>query len=146
MKVKLLGDVVLNVVDLKRSERFYSGVLGPGVCARFDEQGMKMTSFTFGDHHDLAIAQVSGEDGESSDQATGLNHVAFCIGESLSELVEANKHLKNAGVTTVPIDHEVTQSRYFDDPDGNNVEFYVDTSNVWKQDPQRIAQVAPLDI
>ena len=32
----------------------------------------------------------------------------------------------------------------FTDPDGNGIELYVDTSDIWKREPQRIAQVAPL--
>ena len=151
MKVQSLGHVVLNVTDLERSEEFYSGLLGMPVCARFDEQGMKMTFFSLGDHHDLAIAKVSGkkvsgEDQRGGEQAAGLNHVAFCIGNSLDDLKEAKAHLEAAGVTPNPIDHEVTKSLYFDDPDGNNVELYVDASDVWRTEPQRVAQVAPLDI
>jgi catechol 2,3-dioxygenase len=60
--------------------------------------------------------------------------------------VEAKTHLEAAGVATDPIDHEVTKSLYFDDPDGNNIELYVDVSDVWRDEPQRIAQIAPLDI
>ncbi len=146
MKVQSLGHVVLKVRDLARSEEFYGGLLGMPVCARFDEQGMKMTFFTLGDHHDLAIAEVSGEEAAGGEQATGLHHVAFCIGNSLGDLREAKAHLEQAGVTTDPIDHEVTKSLYFDDPDGNNIELYVDVSDVWRKDPQRVAQIAPLDL
>jgi len=146
MKIASLGHVVLKVADLERSEKFYSGVLGMPVCGRFDEQGMKMTFFTLGNHHDLAIAQVSGEDHAGGDQAVGLHHVAFCVGTSLDELVEAKSHLEAAGVTPVPVDHEVTKSLYFDDPDGNTLELYVDASDVWRNDPQRVAQVKPLQL
>ena len=72
MQVKALGHVVLKVTDLARSEAFYSGLLGMPVCARFDEQGMKMTFFSLGDHHDLAIAEVSGEASAGGENATGL--------------------------------------------------------------------------
>jgi catechol-2,3-dioxygenase len=54
--------------------------------------------------------------------------------------------LQNAGIKLDPIDHEVTKSLYFDDPDANNLEVYVDVSDAWKADPQRIAQVAPLEL
>ena len=146
MQVKALGHVVLKVTDLARSEAFYSGLLGMPVCARFDEQGMKMTFFSLGDHDDLAIAEVSGEASAGGEDATGLHHVAFCIGDSLQELIDAKAYLEAAGIEPDPIDHEVTKSLYFDDPDGNNVELYVDVSEVWKNDPQRVAQIAPLDI
>jgi catechol-2,3-dioxygenase len=70
--------------------------------------------------------------------------VTFCIGTSLDELRDARDHLEGAGVKLDPIDHEVTKSLYFDDPDGNNIEVYVHASDAWKTDPQRVAQVAPL--
>ena len=143
MKVESLGHVVLKVADLERTEQFYSGVLGMPVCARFDEQGMKMTFFSLGNHHDLAVAQVSGQDRGPAD-APGLHHVAFCIGRDIEQLKEAKAHLQAAGIELDPIDHEVTKSLYFDDPDGNNIELYVDVSDVWRDDPQRIAQIAPL--
>jgi len=145
-KIKSLGHVVLNVSDLKKSEEFYSGLLGLPVCARFDEQGMKMTFFTLGDHHDLAIAEVSGEGSATSENAVGLGHVAFCIGTSIDDLRHARDSLQGAGLEPDPVDHEVTQSLYFDDPDGNNIELYVDVSDVWRNEPQRVAQIAPLDL
>ena len=144
MKINSLGHVVLKVADLERSEKFYSGVLGMSVCGRFDEQDMKMTFFTLGNHHDLAIMEVSGTDTAAGNQAVGLHHVAFCVGTLLDELVEAKTHLEAAGVTPVPVDHEVTKSLYFDDPDGNTLELYVDASDAWREDPQRVAQVKPL--
>lgn len=32
------------------------------------------------------------------------------------------------------------------DPDGNGIEVYVDVSDAWRRDPQRIAQVLPLEL
>lgn len=146
MKVQSLGHVVLRVTDLAQSENFYSGLLGLEVCARYDDHGMKMTFFTLGNHHDLAISEVSGEDARSGSQAAGLDHVAFCIGTSMDELKDANGVLTAAGVAVNPSDHDVTRSLYFDDPDGNTIEFYVDVSDGWRQDPQRIAKAEPLEI
>ena len=146
MRVESLGHVVLKVTDLERSEKFYNGVLGLPVCARFDEQGMKMTFFSLGNHHDIALAQVSGEERAGGEQAVGLHHVAFRIGDSIDQLVEAKAHLESAGVEPTPIDHEVTKSLYFHDPDGNMLELYVDASDVWRKEPQRVAQVRPLQL
>ena len=36
-------------------------------------------------------------------------------------------------------DHTVSQSIYIADPDGNAIELYVDTSDVWRTDPQAVA-------
>jgi catechol 2,3-dioxygenase len=146
MKIKSLGHVVLRVTDRERAVRFYNGVLGLPLCARFDEQGLKMAFFTLGNHHDFAVMEVSGEGGAASPTAAGLEHVAFNIGSTLDELREAKSQLDRAGIATTPIDHEVTQSLYFADPDGNRIEVYVDTSDVWRREPQRVAQLRPLDL
>jgi catechol 2,3-dioxygenase len=146
MKVKSLGHVVLRVTDLARSEDFYTGVLGIPVCARYDQEGIRATFYTLGNHHDLAIMEVTGEGSAKGEQAVGLDHVAFCIGTTLEELKQAKAHLVEAGVTADAADHEVTKSLYLSDPDGNGVELYVDVSEAWKLDPQRIAQEQPLEI
>ena len=145
MKIQSLGHVVLRVADRQRSEKFYRDVLGLPVCARFDEQGIKMAFFSLGNHHDLAISEV-GEGTAPAADSPGLDHVAFCIGTSLEQLKEAKVHLEAAGLDLDPVDHEVTKSLYFNDPDGNGIEVYVDVSDAWKADPQRVAQVAPLEL
>jgi len=144
MKIKELGHVVLRVADLERSERFYGEVLGLPVCARLDQGGMKMVFFTLGDHHDLALAEVGAGARPAGETSVGLHHVAFKIGTTIDELREARDTLVAAGVTPVPIDHEVTKSLYFADPDGNGIEVYVDVSDAWRREPQRVAQVRPL--
>ncbi|HLZ82875.1 MAG TPA: VOC family protein [Caulobacteraceae bacterium] len=144
MKIKSLGHVVLRVTDRARAERFYNGVLGLPICARFDEGGLAMTFFTLGNHHDFAVMEVGG--GAREDQAPGLHHLAFKIGDSLEELRKAKATLDAAGVACNAVDHEVTKSLYFEDPDGNGLELYVDASDVWRRAPQRVAQVAPLEL
>ena len=146
MKIKSLGHVVVRVTDRERAERFYGGVLGLTLCARYDEGGLKMAFFTLGDHHDFAVMEVTGEGSSHSETAVGLHHVAFNIGTTLDELREAKSKLDASGIATTPIDHGVTKSLYFADPDGNGVEVYVDVSDVWRREPQRVAQVAPLEL
>jgi len=146
MQIQALGHVVLRVTDLSRAEQFYGEVLGLPICARYDDNGVRMAFFTLGNHHDFAVLEVSGEGGARSDTVAGLDHVAFKIGSSLDDLRGAKTHLEAAGVAVTPIDHEVTKSLYFKDPDGNGIEVYVDASQVWRQDPQRVAQLYPLEL
>ncbi|MYD97482.1 MAG: VOC family protein [Gammaproteobacteria bacterium] len=144
MRIESLGHVVIKVRDVERSEAFYNGVLGLPIVARSDRG--PMTFFSLGDHHDFAIAGI-GDDAEPANGKTpGLAHVAFKIGNSLEQLKDAKRLLDEAGIQCAPVDHEVTQSLYFADPDGNQVELYVDVSDVWKQDPQRVAQASKLEI
>lgn len=143
MKIRSLGHVVVRVSDLARSEKFYNEVLGLPVCAHYDDQGMKMAFFTLGDHHDFAILQSSSL-GDA--KASGLDHVAFKIGDAVEELVAAKEDLEGRGIKTTPIDHLVTKSIYIADPDGNGVELYIDASDAWREDPQKIAHGEPLEI
>ena len=146
MKIEALGHVVLKVTDLVRAEEFYNGILGLPACARFDQDGVKMTFFTLGNHHDFAIMEVNGGDDGQDENRVGLHHVAFNVGTTLDDLREAKTKLDSAGVSAEPIDHEVTKSLYLEDPDGNGIELYVDVSEIWRKDPQRVAQMMPLEL
>lgn len=143
MQIKALGHVVIRVSEIERSEAFYKDILGLEVCARYDQDNVKMAFFTLGNHHDFAIMQ-SSELGEAKHSA--LDHVAFNIGDHIDDLIEAKAKLERDGVTTDPVDHGVTKSIYFIDPDGNGIELYIDASNVWRDDPQQVAQSEPLAI
>ena len=90
--------------------------------------------------------EVTGEGSSRSETAVGLDHVAFNIGTTLDELREAKAKLETAGIATIPIDHKVTKSLYFADPDSNGVEVYVDVSDVWRWEPQHVAQVMRLEL
>ena len=83
MQIQALGHVVLRVTDRSRAEQFYGDMLGLPICARFDENGIRMTFFTLGNHHDFAVMEVSGEGSSDSESATGLHHVAFKIGDRM---------------------------------------------------------------
>jgi len=146
MKIQSLGHVVLRVRNRDDAERFYAGVLGLPLCARFDEDGMKMAFFSLGNHHDFAVMEATGEGGSHRESTAGLHHVAFKIGTTMDELRDAKATLDAAGIATTPVDHEVTKSLYFQDPDGNGIEVYVDASDVWRRDPQRVAQLKPLEL
>ena len=143
MRVRELGHAVIKVRDRERSEAFYGGVLGMKLAARHEQ--MPMTFYTLGNHHDLALLEVGADGPDADPKAPGLYHLAFCIGETLDELRAARDELEAAGVQVhAVIDHVVSKSLYLSDPDGNGVELYVDGSDVWKTDPQAVAQGEPM--
>ena len=145
MPVRSLGHAVLNVRDLDRAEQFYHGVLGLPIATRSDE--FRMTFFTLGNHHDLAVRAVGEDAPPPNPKGVGLYHLAFHVGDSLDELRAMKEHLEEAGVTIDRVvDHNVTCSLYLRDPDGNGLELYVDTSDVWKEDPAKIAAGKPLTL
>jgi catechol 2,3-dioxygenase len=146
MQVERLGHAVLKVRDVDQAEGFYHGVLGLPIAARMQE-GLAMTFFTLGNHHDFAVLGVGPDAPDAVAESPGLFHVAFKVGDSLDDLRAVKKDLEAAGVPIEMIaDHTVSQSIYVRDPDGNGVELYVDVSDVWKTDPQTVATIAPLDL
>jgi catechol 2,3-dioxygenase len=84
--------------------------------------------------------------GSRIEPAIGLHHVAFNIGTTMDELREAKAKLDAAGIATTPVDHDVTKPLYLADTDGNGIEVYVDASDAWRREPQRVAQAKPLEI
>ena len=145
MKVQQLGHVVLKVRERERSERFCTEVLGLRIAARRDTP--PMTFFTLGNHHDFAIVALGADTPDSPANSPGLYHVAFKAGDSIDDLRRAKAHFDALGVPIDAIeDHAVAQSIYLHDPDGNAIEVYVDTSDVWRTDPQAVASISPLTL
>jgi len=69
------------------------------------------------------------------------------VGETDDELREARDRLIAEGVRIVgATDHGVTHSLYIQDPDGNEIEVYIDVQPArWKDDPSAIfAEMKPL--
>ncbi len=143
MQIKELGHVVLYVTDLHTSADFYKNTLGFTEIAR--EKGMAVFS-SDRTHHELLLIEVGGQPKEREFGRPGLYHIGFKIGDSDEELQQAIKELKEKGVHIIGMsDHTVTHSLYILDPDGNELELYVDISLEWKKNPKAIiAPVKPL--
>ena len=143
MKAHYLGHVVFYVKDLKTSLVFYRDLLGfQEVGSIFNGAAAALTSGRT--HHELLLIQVGDVPGPPSGRRRGLYHIGIKVGDSLDELRVAKKDLERAGVTIDGMsDHTVSQSLYLQDPDGNEVELYVDADeSVWKNNPAAV--VAPI--
>ena len=146
MEVKELGHIVLYVRDLERSRRFYRDVLGWREVATAGEVGAVFSSGRT--HHELLLLEV-GPDAAPvpPGRRVGMYHFGLKIGTTDQELREAIERLLEQGVTIAgTADHTVTHSVYIEDPDGNEIELYIDVQpETWREDPQRIvAPVRPL--
>ncbi len=148
MPVMELGHLVLYVRDLERSAAFYRDVLGWDVAFPVT-LGIPAAAFSSGrTHHELLLIEV-GEDAMSvpAGRRLGLYHFGLKVGDSDDELRTMVARLQESGVTIVGAsDHTVTHSLYILDPDGNEVELYIDVPGVdWRSDPDLImAPIRPL--
>lgn len=141
MAIKELGHIVLYVRDLQRSTAFYRDVLGWEQVGT-DVPGLPAAAFSGGrTHHELLLIEV-GEDAQPipHGRRIGLYHFGLKVGDSDDELRDVLAQLREAGVTVVgATDHNVTHSLYILDPDGNELELYVDVAEVdWKEHPEAL--------
>ena len=148
MKAHYLGHVVFYVKNLEQSLAFYRDLLGFKEIGRvFDGAAAALTSGRT--HHELLLIQVGDAPGPPAGRRRGLYHIGIKVGDSLDELRAAKQELERAGI---PIDgmsdHTVSQSLYLRDPDGNEVELYVDVDeSVWKDNPAAVVSpIKPLHL
>ena len=149
MHVKELGHVVLYVRNLERSAAFYRDVLG---WRQIGEVGLGFPAVAFSSgrtHHELLLIEV-GPDAEPIPRGrrVGMYHFGLKVGDSDDELREALAAVRAAGVDIVGAsDHTVTHSLYIEDPDGNEVELYVDVPGVEWSDPAAVmSPMRPLSL
>ncbi|MEX2274026.1 MAG: VOC family protein [Actinomycetota bacterium] len=149
MKVKELGHLVLYVRNVERSRRFYRDVLGWNEVIDAPMPGAAL--FSSGrTHHELLLLEV-GEDAAPIPEGrrVGMYHFGLKIGETDDEIRDALKTLIDEGVQIVgTADHTVTHSIYIRDPDGNEIELYIDVQpETWRENPASIlAPPRPLAI
>jgi catechol 2,3-dioxygenase len=129
MQAQALGHVVLKVRNLQRSEDFYSGTLGTRVILRlFDPQMTFFTLESTENHHDFALMELGPFAPAPAGDATGLAHVAFKVGSSLEEFGRARSLLHESGIPVLyEAQRSFSRSVHVLDPDGNEIELYVDT-------------------
>jgi catechol-2,3-dioxygenase len=139
MQVMELGHIVLYVGDVERSRRFYADVLG------WREVGPARGGAAFFSsgrtHHELLLIEV-GKDATPipSGRRVGMYHFGLKVGETDDDLRGALQSCIQAGVQVVGAsDHGVSHSLYVLDPDGNEVELYIDVQpEVWRERPEAL--------
>ena len=151
MQVHELGHLVLYVRDLATSVHFYRDVLGWRMLGDDLPVGFQAAAFSAPNqrtHHELLLIEV-GRDAASlpAGRRVGLYHFGLKVGDSDDELRAALATLEESGVTVLGAsDHTVTHSLYIADPDGNEIELYIDVPGVdWRTDPMlMMSPIKPL--
>jgi catechol 2,3-dioxygenase len=136
MEIKELGHLVLYVHNIERSAAFYRDVLGWKQLKGSDNGPLgriPVALFSSGrTHHELLLIEV-GEEAQPlpSGRHVGLYHFGLKVGDTDDELRDAIQRCREAGVAVVGMsDHTVTHSLYITDPDGNEIELYIDVPGV----------------
>src|SRR5437016_12085615 len=123
MRLKEIGHVLLRVLDLEASKKFYSEVLGFRVLEEDPEHGGTFMALE-GQSHAIDLFPV--KDAEAARRQTpgvrGLGHIAFRV-ESETALKEAYATLQTHGVEFArTINHVNDENIYLNDPEGNTLD------------------------
>ncbi|CRM45934.1 MULTISPECIES: VOC family protein [Pseudomonas] len=125
MKVEILRThLSLWVSDPDVSARWYADILGMHESAR----GESWVMMAFGTkHHDIAL--IRAEPG-AHQGGLGLQHYGLEIAGDMTTLRQLYGMLLKKGVEVVKItDHEIGHGLYFNDPDCNRMEFFLETEH-----------------
>ena len=121
----------LKTTRLQEMIDFYAVLVGAEVNFQ-DDVGAWLSNDAA--NHRIALLAFPGfTDDSEKETRTGLHHSAFEYG-SFDELNASYLRLKEAGIEpSFCIDHGMTFSYYYADPDGNHVELQVDNFGDWAE-------------
>jgi catechol 2,3-dioxygenase len=115
----------INVIHLDPMVKFYTELLGLKVSDKgFSPRLGYRIAFMTGsekNHHQMILAECRPAHSKST-----LNQISFTW-PSLDHIRALDKKLRKRGIKTIPIDHGNAWSIYFPDPEGNQIECYLDT-------------------
>ena len=136
MEIKELGHLVLYVHNIERSAAFYGDVLGwKRLIASQDGPLGRMPVALFSSgrtHHELLLIEV-GEDARTcrADGTSASITSASRWATPTTSCAPRLRRCQEAGVNIVGTsDHTVSHSLYIVDPDGNEIELYIDVPGV----------------
>lgn len=118
-----LAHVVLRTNNFKIMVDFYKTFLGGE--ASYENDFLSFLTYDE-EHHRIAIAAIPGT-GPKATNTCGLEHIAFTF-PSLEDLLLAYRQRRARGIEpSWCVNHGVTTSIYYHDPDGNMLETQVDS-------------------
>jgi catechol 2,3-dioxygenase len=123
--------VNLKTTRLEEMIDFYRELVGAEVISQ-DQVGAWLSNDE-ANHRIALLAFPNFVDDPDKDNRTGMHHSAFEY-TSFDELNSSYLRLKDAGITpALCLDHGMTLSYYYADPDGNNIELQVDNFGSWEK-------------
>lgn len=123
-----IAHLVLKVRNLEESKKFYTETLGMQIMKQVPEIKAVFLSFNGRDHHEVALFEIGPQAEAPKAGQTGMLHFAMRL-RTEEDLVAAYKELKEKGVpVSFTVNHGVSKSVYFRDPDNNELEVYCDNN------------------
>jgi catechol-2,3-dioxygenase len=124
-----LHHVNLKTNRLDQMIEWYGEVVGTTVTYKFD--GGAWLSNDAANHRIALLANPEWEDDPYKIQHTGLHHTAYEF-PSMNDLLDNYVRLRELGIEPhASLDHGMTMSFYYVDPDGNSVELQCDAFGDW---------------
>ena len=118
-----LAHVVLRVRDMPAMRAWYQTVLQADVT----QESEQICFLTYDDeHHRIALLAIPGLEEAGAAMRSGMDHIAFTYGD-VADLLTTYERLRDCGIKPFwPINHGVTMSMYYRDPEGNRIELQAD--------------------
>lgn len=137
-----IGHVTVKVENLERAETFYRDILGFAVLKRTDSTIFLTTD---GETTFLSLEQPPNVIPKQA-RTTGLYHFALLLPKK-EDLANIVVHLIENNIRFGSADHLVSEALYLHDPDGNEIEIYIDCDpSEWRWDGEEVQMaVDPLN-
>ena len=119
-----VNHVGLFVTDIEVMKEFYTEVMGFQITGRgpVADTELMFLGHDPSDHHQIVLIP-----GRPEGSYNVVNHIALKV-ESMADLRRYHHHLVEKDVDGIDtVDHGTVWSVYFHDPEGNRLEFYIDT-------------------
>lgn len=121
-----MAHMVLFSSDVEGVADWYRTVLGCETVYEWSEPRRAIFMSYDDEHHRLAVMEPEGGAAPPPPNAAGLAHVAYSYA-SFDDLLNTYERLEEAGILPKRcINHRMSTSFYYADPDGNGVELFTD--------------------
>jgi catechol 2,3-dioxygenase len=137
-----VGEVNVNVTNLKKALEFYQTVIGFRVLEETDNRAV----LTANGSTPLLTLEKPDNVVPKEERTTGLYHFAILL-PSREDLSAFLRHIAQSGIRIGASDHYVSEAVYLSDPDGNGIEVYRDRpASEWSWSEGQVAMATePLD-
>mgnify|MGYP001943920186 CR=1 FL=1 len=140
--ITYVNHVAMKVTDLERSLKFYQEIIGFDILERTDRTANLTTD---GKTSILSLKQPEDVISKQG-RTTGLYHFAILLPKK-EDLANIVAHFVENNIRFGSSDHLVSEALYLYDPDGNQMEIYIDRdSSEWDWNGEEVVMaVDPLD-